>query len=301
MSKKTNLEKHAWYTNVVIWERGSGKTYYFVRMAREAYEKWYTIVSNVWLAFPHIRYRTTKELVPILEEIAEYNYFEVTPMEAPPNYLKAYNIVKKEWTAKKFFILIDELGIHFNHRNWSKNFSSDFLKDMIFEPRKYWMTIVGIAQEEDTVDVEFLRMCNHWFTVKKYRSFWFDFTETVEINWYYVRGWTLRNADMVRPFYREKFRHYYEKKYDLSKYSWWLYYTREMQWVGVKFQVYTPNLFQKWDIYSPFSLTNTVPETPSADSAKPAGSKSTGGQGDAPPGGFTTRKIRKTRKKPPAK
>lgn len=244
-----DLMEHVWYTNVVFGERWSWKTYYFVRLAYEAYKRWQIVISNIWLSFPHIRFTNTKSLVPILEEIAEYNFYETTPMIAPKNYLKAYWLKKKHWKPKEFFILFDEIGIHLNHRNWSRNFKDDFLHDLIMEPRKYWLTLIWICQEVDTVDIEFLKMCNHWFGVRKWgRSFW----ESVFIRWYYVRWWKLDLEHIVEnEFYTHRNWHYFEKKYDLSNLSWWLYYTREIQWKGTKFARKTPNLFKKWDIYTP--------------------------------------------------
>lgn len=242
-----DLMEHVWYSNVVFWPKGSWKTYYFVRLAYEAYKRGQIIISNVWLDFPHVRFTNTKSLVPILEEIAEYNFYETTPMIAPKHYLKSYWLKKKYWKPKEFFILFDEIGIHLNHRNWSRNFKDDFLHDMIMEPRKYWLTLIWICQEVDTVDIEFLKMCNHWFGVRKWgRSFW----ESVFIRWYYVR-WGKLDLEHLEEFYNHRNWHYFSKKYDLSNFSWWLYYTREIQWKWAKFARSIPSIFKKWDIYTP--------------------------------------------------
>jgi len=243
-----------WYTNIFYGEKWSWKTYYIVREAKLAQERGEIIISNVWVDFPHIRFHKTKDLIPILKEIAEYNYYETMPMLAPKNFLKAYWIKKKKGTPLTFFILFDEIGIHLNHRNWSKNFKDDFLHDMIMEPRKYWITLVGICQEVDTVDIEFLKMCQHWNEVK--RGGWWFF-ERVKITHLYVR-WGKIGERTFEKWHTNKW-HYFQKKKDLSDFFGWLYYTREIQWSWAMLQN-TPNLFVPWSIFSPPLLKAKVPE-----------------------------------------
>jgi len=267
-----------WYTNLVFWERWSGKTYYFVREARRLQKEWEIIISNVWMDFPHIRFRNSWELVEILREIAEYAYYEATPMIAPRNYLKAYKIKRKKGTPLRFFILFDEIGIHLNHRNWSRSFKEDFLRDMLMEPRKYWMTIVWICQEWETVDKEFRIMCNDWFSVKKA---WFWLLDRTQIKHYYVRG-----GEMLRDNVYDKGKiptkwNYFQRKKDLSEFSGWLYYTREIQGAGAKMDKNTPSLFHSGTI---FSLKNPVSEISTEES--PEGVEPTGeeyGGTGAPP------------------
>ena len=266
--------EHLWYTNVVFWPKWSGKTYYFVREAYEAHKRGEIVISNCWLNFPHVRFKKTKDLVPIMREIAEYNYFEVTPMIAPRNYLKAHGMKRKVGDPKRFFILWDEIGIHLNHRNWAKNFKEDFLHDMIMEPRKYWLTIVGICQNYKTVDVEFLKLANNWFWVRKW---WFWIFESVFITEYYVTDWELR-LDNLEVISRKRKWHHFQKKKDLSEFFWWLYYTREIQGLGAKEGIETPNIFREGDIYkvpSPiFSPTDTVPEMSNANMGEPKAGES---------------------------
>jgi hypothetical protein len=257
--------EHFWYTNVVFWPRGSGKTYYFVREAYKAHIRGEIVISNVWLNFPHIRFRKTKDLIPIMKEIAEYNFYEVTPIIAPTSYLKAHGMKRKKWEAKRFFILWDEIWIHLNHRNWAKNFKEEFLHDMIMEPRKYWLTIVGICQNYKTVDVEFLKLANNWFGVRKWGIWWF---ESVFITEFYVTDWELR-LDNLEVISKKRNWHYFQKKKDLSDFFWWLYYTREIQGVGSEGIEGIPNLFKKWDIFDlsiPLSpLKDKVPEMSEAN------------------------------------
>lgn len=243
-----------WYTNIFYWEKGMWKTYYLVREALEAHNRWEIIISNVWVDFPHIRFHRTAWLIPILREIAEYNYYETMPMLAPRNFLKAYWIKRKKGTPLKFFILFDEIGIHLNHRNWSKNFKDELLHDMIMEPRKYWITLVWICQVTSTVDIEFLKMVTHWNEVKKW---WWWIFERVKITHLYVPDWKISERTYERG-HTNKW-HYIQKKKDLSEFFWWLYYTREIQWYWANTKN-TPSLFIPWSIFSPPLLTAKVSE-----------------------------------------
>lgn len=257
LTQKVDLDSFLGYINVVYGEKWSWKTYYFVKCAFEAYLKGYTIISNVWVDFPHVRFTNTKSLVPILREIALYSHFEKWPIEAPKNFLKAYWMERKTWEVEKFYILFDEIGIHLNHRNWSKNFRDELLVDMIMEPRKYNLTMVGICQDISTVDIEFLKMATRWFSVRKWgRSFW----ESVFIHGYPVRWWVQDEISYASEFYSKRYFHYFQKKYDLSEFRWWLYYTGEVSGAGTRFYANIPNRYTEGCIYKPPpGLQTTIP------------------------------------------
>lgn len=247
LTQKVDMWEFLWYVNVVYGEKWTWKTYYFVKCAYEAYLNWYTIISNVWLDFPHVRFTNTKSLIPIMREIALYSHFEKWPMDAPRNFLKAYGMKKKEGIPQKFYILFDEIWIHLNHRNWSKNFRDELLIDMIMEPRKYNMTMVGICQDTTTVDIEFLKMATRWFSVRKW---WKSIFESVFIKWYKVRWWIMDDYSYENNFYSKRYFHWLQKKYDLSEFRWWLYYTGEVSGAWTKFYANIPNSYVEWCIYS---------------------------------------------------
>jgi len=260
LTQKVDMWEFLWYVNVVYGEKGTWKTYYFVKCAYEAYLDWYTIISNVWLDFPHVRFTNTKSLIPIMQEIALYTHYEKWPMDAPRNFLKAYKMKKKDGIPKKYYILFDEIGIHLNHRNWSKNFKDELLIDMIMEPRKYNMTMVGICQDVSTVDIEFLKMATRFFSVRKW---WRWIFESVFINWYKVKGGIMDEYSFQNNFYSKRYFHWLQKKYDLSEFRWWLYYTGEVSGAWTKFYANIPNSYFEGCIYSgpdsPLLLKDTAP------------------------------------------
>lgn len=251
---------YLWYTNLVYGERWTGKTYYFVRIAKELQKQGYIIISNLWLSFKHIRFRTTKQLAEIMREIAEYNDQEVVPMVAPKNFLKELWIEKKRGIPLNFFILHDEIWIHMNHRKWQKNFATDeILLDMIMEPRKYWVTYVGICQEWRTVDLELRVLTKDWFSVqRKYGWRWFlkYFDRTLITQYKVYDGVMSANTTFKVGKLPMKW-NYFEHKKDFTEHKWWLYFDREVSGAGASSWLSDPNSYQKWAI---LSLIQTVPE-----------------------------------------
>ena len=261
-------EKSLGYSNVFFWRKGGGKTQEGVIQAYYAHKRGETVISNVWLDFDHIRFQKTKDLVPILYEIANYCWSEKLPIEAPAKMLKEYWLERKKWTVRKFFLLFDEIGNHLNARNWQKNFKDEVLVDMLTEPRKYNLTIVGITQSTKSVDIAFLRSCEDWFL---FWSSWKWIFERYTCHHFWVLNWEFDinspehwkiNSNTLLGSYK-KFA-YFDK---MIKFHRGLYYTWEIIWAGIRNNI--PHLFKPWDIYSPpdvpvsappFLLKQPVPE-----------------------------------------
>lgn len=262
---------YLWYTNIVYGERWTGKTYYFVREARALQKQGFIIISNLWLSFPHIRFRNTKQLAEIMREIAEYNELEVLPMMAPSNFLKEFWIKKKKWTPLEFFILHDEIGIHMNHRNWQKNFAHDpILLDMIMEPRKVGITYVWICQEWRTVDLELRILTKDWFSVQRKRGWiWFlKYLDRTKITQYKVYDWVMSNTTTFKVWSLRMKWNYFEHKKDFTENKGWLYYDREVSGAGANLSRVDPNAFVPWAILSliqPVPVKSERSEAPKAE------------------------------------
>lgn len=264
-----NAKNHG-YCNLYFWRRGHWKTQQAVIDAFEAYKRGDVVISNIWLSFPHIRFRNSSELVPILRELSEYCNEVKMPSEAPVQMLHEYWVKRKKNTTQQFFLLFDEIWKHLNRRNWNSNFKEDFLRDMLTEPRKYNLTIVGITQAWDRVDIEFLQACEDWFLFSKS---WKWIFEQYNCTRFWVLNWQF---NIESPKVIERTRHFIFFWKPLTNY-------RSMYWTGElvgdwKFQGDIPHLFEKGDIYSqkepkdsPFSsfpLINPAPENRSE--AEPA-------------------------------
>jgi len=88
-------------------------------------------------------------------------------VEAPIKMLKEYGMKRKKLDIHHFFLLFDEIGNHLNSRSWNTNFKDPLMRDLLTEPRKYKMTIIGVCQSYDDVDIAFRRSCEDWFLFSK--------------------------------------------------------------------------------------------------------------------------------------
>jgi Zonular occludens toxin (Zot) len=254
-----------WYCNFYFWRKGGGKTQQAVIDAYEAYRQGKIVISNIWLSFPHIRFMKWGDLPPILKEIADYCNYEKLPIEAPMVMLKAYWLERKKWTVQEFFLLFDEIGQHLNTRNWNKNFKSEFMRDMLTEPRKYWLTIVGITQAWKRVDVEFREACEDWFLFGKQWKWIFQRTSCTHL---WVHDWEFDYDKPIILWVKRKFTYFDKLIHEYRK----MYYTGEISWDGAYHAV--PHRFVSGGIYVAPSIQTLSPApTIEGDSPKPEGSK----------------------------
>lgn len=248
-----------WFSNIYFWPRGHWKTLQAVADAYDAHKKGRTVISNIWLNFPHIRFTDTWTLCEIMEEIWEYCNEVVLPTEWPDAILKDYKIKRKKATKKriKYYILWDEIGKHLNSRNWTRNFKENpLLLDMLTEPRKYWLTIVGITQSWKMIDAHFRFITTEWFLMQK-RGWWI-FERLVHTK-YYVSDWEF---DLEKSIKIDEFSQFtvWNKSLNTVK---GLYWTGEIVGAGL-YKGDIPHKFTKWDIYKKKSFS-TVPLSPTND------------------------------------
>lgn len=264
------------YSNLYFWRKGGWKTQQGVIDAYESYRNWKIVISNIWVSFPHIRFQKWSDLPAILKEISDYCNLEKLPIEAPLQLLKEYWLERKKWVVQEFFLLFDEIGNHLNTRNWNKNFKSEFMRDMLTEPRKYWLTIVGITQSWKRVDVEFREACEDWFLFSKTWKWIFERRRSTH---FWVHN---GEFDFDKPIILGQTRKftYWDK---LLKVYQKMYYTWEISGDWAIKNV--PHRFVVWSIFLP---TQPVPETSSE--AKPEGPKD-----NAPVSVVITKPIRKPR------
>ena len=195
--------------------------------AYEAYKRWDIVVSNMWLAFPHVRWYTANELPPIIEEVQNYHDEYATPRYAPKSYLGANGIIPKKGKTRRFFFLIDEAAIFFNARNFKANFSNSKMIEFFVQPRKFDCTIAVICQSLNMIDVNFVRLAQEVVEFRKWIWWLFrlwEWYDTSRLN--LEEGWI---DPQTTPVTRRKFflHHFYTYKAK-AKFIWWLYYTKEI-------------------------------------------------------------------------
>ena len=211
--------------SLIFWQFWAWKTYYIVREAKKAFERGDIVISNTWLSFPHIRFYVPSDLPPILGEINAYHHQSTTPIIAPPSFLKAHNIEKKEGEVRNFFILIDEAWIFFNSREFASNFKDPALREMFTQPRKYGMQICVICQDLEMVDKtirdlsqEVIEFTRYFFGLGR-RAYSYD-KKYIKQEW----GWT----PDIPVIDSKTYWHIFQRRLDESKFFGWLYYTREI-------------------------------------------------------------------------
>lgn len=206
---------------------GAGKTFYSVEEAYNAYKRWDIVVSNMWLAFPHIRWYTADELPPIVKEIQNYHDDFATPRYAPKSYLGAHNIKPVKGKTRRFFFLIDEASIFFNARNFKQNFSNPDMIEFFVQPRKFDCTIAVICQSLNMIDVNFVRLAQEVVEFRKWIGGLFRLGE-----WYDTTRLNLEEGGIdpqTTPITRRKFfLHFFYTYKAKVKFIGGLYYTKEI-------------------------------------------------------------------------
>lgn len=213
---------------LVFWFFGAGKTFYTVEEAYKAYQKGYIVVSNMWLAFPHVRWYVAEDLPPIINEIQKYHDNFATPMYAPKSYLGTHGIKPIKGKPRRFFFLIDEAAIFFNARNFRQNFSTPEMIEFFVQPRKFDCTIAVICQSLKMIDVNFVRLAQEVVEFRKWIWWIFRLWEWFDTKFLNLEdGWWDPNTPVTR---RKFFFHLYYIWKARAKFIWWLYYTKEILW-----------------------------------------------------------------------
>lgn len=203
----------------------AGKTFYTVIQAYEAYLRWDIVVSNMWLAFPHVRWYTADELPPIIEEVRKYHDNFATPMSAPNSFIFSHNIERQKGKPRRFFFLIDEWAIFFNARNFKKNFENPDMIEFLVQPRKYNCAIAVICQSLKMIDVNFIRLAQEIIEFRKWIGWLFRLWEAFDTKFLNLEeGWNPDTPVTRRKFYLHP---YYTTKSQITFFGW-LYYTKEI-------------------------------------------------------------------------
>lgn len=204
------------------------KTFYTVEEAYKAYKNGYIVISNMWLAFPHIRWYTADWLPPIINEIQKYHDNIATPRYAPKSYLLSNWIKPENWKTRRFFFLIDEAAIFFNARNFKKNFDTPEMIEFFVQPRKFDCTIAVICQSLKMIDVNFVRLAQEVVEFRKWIWWLFRLWEWFDTKFLNLEDWGWNpNTPVTR---RKFFFHFYYIWKARAKFIWWLYYTKEILW-----------------------------------------------------------------------
>lgn len=205
---------------------GAWKTFYTVMQAYEAYKRWDIVVSNMWLAFPHIRWYVGEELPPIVEEIQTYHDTIATPFYAPNSYKFSHWITPTKSKPRRFFILIDEGSIFFNARNFKKNFDNPKMLEFFVQPRKFDCSIAIICQDLKMIDVNFSRLAQEVVEFRKWIGGLFRLGESFDTKFIdFDSGvWQKETPVKRRKFYVHP---YYTNKSRLLFFGG-LYYTKEI-------------------------------------------------------------------------
>lgn len=209
---------------LVFWFFWAGKTFYTVMEAYKAYLRWDIVISNMWLAFPHIRWYTADEFPPIIKEIQSYHDKTATLSYWPDSYLFAHQLQRVKTKTRRFFILIDEGSIFFNARNFKKNFDNPDIIEFFVQPRKFDCSIAIICQNLEMIDVNFRRLAQEVVELRPWLFFriWESY-DTKYIN--FSEGWWSPDIPIKR---RKFFVHFYYTLKSRLKFFWWLYYTKEI-------------------------------------------------------------------------
>lgn len=203
------------------------KTYYAVREAFDAFNRWAIVISNTWLSFPHIRFYVPSDLPSILQEISRYHVSDVTPSVAPYSYLKAHNIDWNDDIPREFFILIDEGGLFFNARNFQKNFSDDSILEMLVQPRKYGLQITAIVQDLQLIDKVFRVLSQEIVELVPTFMGFFRKAYSYDKKYILVEWWWTPDIPVLES---KSYFHWWNKRTDRIRHFWGLYYTREILW-----------------------------------------------------------------------
>lgn len=211
---------------LVFGEFWAWKTFYTVLQAFAAYLRGDVVISNMWLAFPHVRWYVSDDLPAIIHAVQDYHDDVSTPSYAPNSYLFSHDIEKINQKPRQFFFLVDEGGLFFNARNFKKNFDNPKMLEFFVQPRKYDCTIAIIAQNLNMLDVNFRRLAQDVIEFRKWILGLFRLGESYDPK--YLRteewGWDPETPVIRRKFYLHPF---YTQKSKVQFFGW-LYYTKEI-------------------------------------------------------------------------
>jgi len=218
-----NVTLVVWNEEQLFW---TWKTYFAVRSAYDAFLDWAIIISNMWLAIPHIRWYESKDLVPILHEIDKYHLTHITPFDSPDSFLISHDLTRSKIVPRKFYILCDEGAIFFDSRNFSKNFSDASMTAMMVTPRHLNMQITVVVQDADLLDKRFKDLSTE---ILEFSTTWLWFARTAR---------SLKKRQFLDKNYHgeievlDKKTHwmYFKYKKDTSEFFGGLYYTKELLW-----------------------------------------------------------------------
>lgn len=204
----------------------TGKTYYAVRDAYKAYLNGSIVISNMWLAFPHVRWYQPSDLPSILHEIYDYHEQKITPFDAPDSFLMAHNISRSEEEPRSFYILADEGGVFFNSRNFASNFKEKSLLVMLAEPRHFNMQITAITQELDLIDKTFRDLSQEIIEFTPFLFWIFRRAISYDKNRMFSDKGGLREEIPIID--TKTYFHWWHRKKDTSNFFGGLYYTKEV-------------------------------------------------------------------------
>ena len=205
---------------------GAWKTFYTVEQAYQAYKNWDIVISNMWLAFPHVRWYTADELPPIINEIQDYHDNIATPIYAPNSYKGANGIIPQKGKTRRFFFLIDEAAIFFNARNFKQNFSNSDMIEFFVQPRKFDCSIAVICQSLKMIDVNFVRLAQEVVEFRKWIGGLFRLGEGYDTKYLNIEdGWWDPNTPVTR---RKFYLHSFFTLKAKVQFIWGLYYTKEI-------------------------------------------------------------------------
>lgn len=216
---------------IVFGEDWSGKTYTVVHDLYKKYLSGAIVISNMWLAFPHIRVYTMDDLVPILREMQKYHREVITPALAPPSFLLAHDIYPSDTQPREFYVLIDEGLMFANARAWEKNFKDISMLQMISAPRHYQMQITYITKKVQHIDKFLRELALEIIEIRPFFKLWTKLYSH-DINRFFIE-WIWSSAN-INPddniIDTETHFTYLSKKKDESDFFGWLYYTLEVLW-----------------------------------------------------------------------
>jgi len=212
--------------SLIFGPYGSGKTYYAVRNAYKSYLEGAVVISNMWLAFPHIRFYTNDQLVPILKEIDHYHKDKITPFYAPDSFLLAHGIERTDEEPRPFHILIDEGLVFFESREFATNFKDKSLKNMLATPRHYNMQITVITQKITRIDKAIRDMSQEFIEFTPFIFGIFRRATSYDTERFFSDGEAIsENTPIVET---KTYFDYLHKKRDQSKHFGGLYFTMEV-------------------------------------------------------------------------
>lgn len=214
--------------SIIFWTYGTWKTYYAVRNAYQAYLDGAVVISNMWLAFPHIRWYLPSDLPSILHEIYDYHENVIVPYEAPDSFLLAHDIKRdKNNPPRNFYVLADEWGVFFNSRNFQQNFKEKSLLVMLAEPRHFNMQITAITQKLDLIDKTFRDLAQEIIEFTPFIFWVFRRALSYDLKYLVEEWWWSEEIETVET---KTYFHWYHRKKDTSNFFGWLYFTKEVLW-----------------------------------------------------------------------